>query len=85
MPEHKALLLLEKQGELAVRDVPTYSPGAGQLKIKIISTALNPVDWKMATTGFFIQDYPFILGTDAAGEVVELGEGVTGFAQGDKV
>lgn len=60
-------------------------PAAGELLVKIHATALNPVDWKIRAYNFLITEWPGIVGTDAAGEVEELGEGVIGFAKGDRV
>ncbi|KAI0783891.1 GroES-like protein [Irpex lacteus] len=85
MSTHKALLLLEKNGEYAVRDVPTPKPGPGQLLIEVRATALNPADWKRHDIGVLISEYPAILGIDAAGVVKAVGEGVTNFAVGDRV
>ncbi|KAI0783908.1 GroES-like protein [Irpex lacteus] len=85
MATHKALFLLEKQGDYAVKDVPTPKPGPGELLVEIKATGLNPADWKIHDYGVFITEYPAALGTDAAGIVKEVGEGVTGFAPGDRV
>jgi len=84
-PQQKALFLTSKLGkyELTERHIPT--PGKGQLLIKTQSTALNPIDWKVQKLGWFIEEYPAMLGTDIAGTVEEIGEGVTGFAKGDRV
>ncbi|KAF9260469.1 GroES-like protein, partial [Marasmius fiardii PR-910] len=73
------------QGEFAVstRDIP--KPGAGELVVKIKGAALNPVDWKIQSHGIFVAKYPAVLGTDIAGDVEELGEGVEGFSKGDRV
>lgn len=60
-------------------------PAAGELLVKILATALNPVDWKIRAWNVFITEWPAAVGQDAAGVVEELGEGVTGFAKGDKV
>ena len=60
-------------------------PRAGEVLVKIHATALNPVDWKIRAYDFFIKEYPTILGTDAAGTIEAVGEGVTTFQKGDKV
>lgn len=82
-----ALVISERFGAFKVAQVPTYTPGPGQLLIKIYAGAINPADWllqKQAPEQFF-KEYPVILGLDRAGEVVEIGEGVTGFEKGDRV
>lgn len=35
--------------------------------------------------GIFLKEYPNILGTDVAGEIYEVGGGVTNFKKGDRV
>ena len=85
MSTHKALFLLEKQGNYAVRETPTPKPGPGELLIEVKATGLNPVDWKVHDYGFAVTHYPAILGSDASGAVKEVGEGVTGFAVGDRM
>ena len=82
---HKALFLLEKYGQFAVREVETYTPGRGELLVEIKAIGLNPLDGKIQDVGIFVQDYPAIIGTDAAGVVKQVGEGVTDFAVGDRV
>jgi len=82
----KTLLLTEKQGAFKINNEwPIPKPGAGEVLVKIHSTALNPVDWKIQKLGYFISDFPAVLGTDSAGVVEEVGEGVTTFKKGDKV
>ena len=83
--QQKALFLLEAKGAFAIRQKDIPKPGPGELVIEIHATSLNPVDWKIQATGFFVEEYPAILGQDVAGIVKEVGEGVTGFAVGDKV
>jgi len=84
-PQQKALVVPHKQGnfELSSRSIP--SPGVGQLLIKIQSVALNPVDYKIKDTEVVAIQYPAVLGTDIAGTVEELGEGVENFRKGDRV
>ena len=50
--------------------------------------AINPVDWiiqDLGTVGFSWIKHPFVFGYDTAGEVVEIGPGVTRFKVGDRV
>ncbi|THU85534.1 GroES-like protein [Dendrothele bispora CBS 962.96] len=87
MSNQKALLLESKQGKFVVSDTfpkPT-SPPAGELIVKVKAAALNPVDWKIQSYAIFVEKYPAVLGTDIAGDVEEIGEGVTGFSKGDRV
>lgn len=83
--QQKALLLKEKFGDFAVSDVAVPKPGKDEVLVKIHSSALNPLDWKLHRFGFLLEKYPAILGLDIAGEVVELGEGVSKVAIGDRV
>ena len=86
MPTQKSLVLREQGGSFAVCDTDIPKPGPGELLIEIHATALNPVDWKIQAYWFSaVKSYPAILGTDGAGIVKEIGEGVTDFAVGDKV
>ncbi|PPQ92598.1 hypothetical protein CVT25_007290 [Psilocybe cyanescens] len=80
----KALVVDKKFGNLIIQDTEVYKPGPGEILIKIKATSLNPVDWKIHKYGF-LENYPLILGTDIAGDVEELGEGVTEFKKGDRV
>ena len=43
------------------------------------------MDWKVQVRDFFIKSYPNVLGSDIAGTVESVGEGVTHFKSGDKV
>ncbi|KAL7278933.1 hypothetical protein ACG7TL_006764 [Trametes sanguinea] len=81
----KALVLPEKQGQWRVVEVEVPTPGPKEVLIKVTATALNPVDWKIQTYGYFITDYPYVGGTDAAGVVEEVGPEVTNVAKGDRV
>ncbi|KJA20536.1 hypothetical protein HYPSUDRAFT_188618 [Hypholoma sublateritium FD-334 SS-4] len=81
----KALLLTKKYGDLVISEIAVPKPGSGEVLIKLKATSLNPVDWKIQKLGFFLEEFPAILGTDLAGDIEEVGEGVTDFRKGDKV
>ncbi|OCH89712.1 GroES-like protein [Obba rivulosa] len=83
--QQKALLLQKKQGDWEVGTVEVPKPGPDQLLVKVEATALNPVDWAIQVHGLFIENFPAVVGFDAAGVVEEVGEDVTGFTPGDKV
>ena len=59
----------------------------GEVAIKVTATAINPVDWKIRQAGAsaFVREWPTVLGSDAAGEVVSLGPDVSDLAVGDRV
>lgn len=85
MSTSRALFLKEKFGAFELGTKPLPTPGPGEVLVKEISVGLNPVDWKIQDYGIFPFQYPTILGSDAAGEVEAVGEGVTQFKKGDKV
>jgi NADPH:quinone reductase-like Zn-dependent oxidoreductase len=74
---------------LTVRDVPTPRAGTGQLRVRVSAAGLNPMDWKMTadaeTAARFGLRLPSGFGTDYAGVVDQVGDGVSGFAVGDRV
>lgn len=70
-----------------INDVPKPVLGAGQLRVSVAATGVNPVDWKIREghmDGLAIP-FPFTIGNEFAGSVTELGTGVTEFAVGDVV
>jgi NADPH:quinone reductase-like Zn-dependent oxidoreductase len=74
---------------LEVRDVKEPHAGPGQVRVRVSAAGLNPVDWKIAGSAEAAQRYAITLpagfGNDLAGVVDEVGDGVTGFAPGDRV
>jgi D-arabinose 1-dehydrogenase-like Zn-dependent alcohol dehydrogenase len=59
--------------------------GPNDVGIKITATAINPVDHKMRDHDAFIEKYPAVLGSDAAGVVVATGRDVKELSVGDRV
>jgi len=77
---------MEKHGKpLKVDEAPMPSPEAHEVVIKNSAVAINPVDWKIQDYGLFVEKFPNVLGTDSAGEVVEVGSNVNNFKKGDRV
>lgn len=60
------------------------TPGAGELLIAVEAVGLNFIDTYFRT-GLYPAPLPLALGSESAGRVVAVGEGVTGFAAGDRV
>ncbi|KFX86801.1 hypothetical protein V490_08834 [Pseudogymnoascus sp. VKM F-3557] len=60
-------------------------PGKKQILVKSLVTAINPVEPFMQGTGLLVTAWPIVLGCDASGTIVEVGEGVTKFKKGDAV
>jgi len=69
-------------------EAPDPHAGPGQIRITVRAASVNPIDWKLFT-GVLSGGQPMVgtgyLGSDAAGVVDEVGEGVTGIAVGDDV
>ena len=71
---------------VVVEDVPVPEIGPGQVRVRITIAALNFPDVLVVANQYQAQaPTPFIPGSEFAGEVVEVGDGVTRFAVGDRV
>jgi NADPH:quinone reductase-like Zn-dependent oxidoreductase len=73
---------------LQVVEVDRPAPGPGQVLVRVKATSVNPGEAKIRA-GALAQRWPTTFpsgeGSDLAGVVEQLGEGVTGFAAGDEV
>jgi NADPH:quinone reductase-like Zn-dependent oxidoreductase len=88
MPTNSAAWLDAPYRTLVVRPAPYTSAGAGEIVVRVRAVAVNPLDLVKQSTGNLMYGwlpYPSVLGEDVAGEVVEVGAGVTRFAVGDRV
>lgn len=71
---------------LQLDDVPDPVPGADDVIIRVKAAGVNPADTYMRNGTYRIQPaLPCIPGGDAAGDVVAVGENVTGLKAGDRV
>ena len=77
---------------LRIEDVPTPSPGAGQVLLRVAATSINLSDWEClrgsplyARIGGLRAPARRTLGSDIAGWVEGVGDGVTRFRNGDAV
>lgn len=71
---------------LKYEDVATPKPQAGYVLVKVLAAGVNRLDHYIREGGVVPElSFPHILGADAAGEVAELGEGVTGLDVGERV
>ena len=71
-----------------IEDVNEPAVGPGEVRVRVRATSVNPIDWKIrsgSTRGRIDVALPAILGRDLAGEVDEVGPGVTGFTKGQRV
>ncbi|PIA51770.1 hypothetical protein AQUCO_01100563v1 [Aquilegia coerulea] len=74
--------------DLKHAEVPVPGPKKDEVLLKLEATSLNPVDWKImkgVLRPILPRKFPYIPGTDVAGEVVEVGPGVKSVGVGDKV
>jgi len=86
MSTQQALWLLGIGQDFAVGPREIDAPGFGEVLVKIISSALNPLDWMVQESlSFFVKSYPAIIGEEAAGTVEAVGDGVTNFKIGDRM
>ena len=69
---------------LQLVDVAVPKPGAGQALVRLAASGVNFIDIYFRT-GLYKADFPIAIGTEGAGTVEAVGEGVTEVAPGDRV
>jgi NADPH:quinone reductase-like Zn-dependent oxidoreductase len=77
---------------LELRDIAVPVPARGEVLVEVVATSINLSDWEglrgspgYARIGGLFRPRRKVLGSDVAGRVVAVGDGVTGFAVGDEV
>ncbi len=82
----RAIQILQTGGPevLELVELPDPKPTAGQVLVRVAAAGINFIDTYLRQ-GRYPAALPFIPGQEAAGAVVEVGEGTAGFAPGDRV
>lgn len=78
---------IHKHGDsevLSIDEIDIPKPSANEILVKIKTAALNHLDL-FVRNGIPGVPLPIIMGSDAAGEIVEIGKTVTSFKKGDAV
>jgi len=71
---------------LSLEQIPTPTPGDGELLVKVFACGVNPVDYKIRAGMIGLpRSFPSVLGYDVSGQVAEVGSGVRRFKAGDDV
>jgi len=78
-------VVIPQPDEYKLADVPAPQAESGQVVIKVKSTTICATDLKIFHGLFPGVIYPHIPGHEWGGEIVQIGEGVTGLEPGDKV
>ena len=69
---------------MQLEDRTLDAPGPGQIAIRNTAIGLNFVD-TYQRSGLYSTPLPFVAGNEGAGEVLAVGQGVTGFSPGDRI
>ena len=72
--------------QLKLDEIPTPKPAAGQVLVKVHAAGVNPYDTYMRAGTYPVKpQLPYTPGSDAAGVIESVGEGVTKVKPGDRV
>lgn len=87
-PANTGLFLPRPGRRFEVGPAPYTSPGPGEVVVRVRAVAVNPIDSLPGIAYRVVLPwlrFPAIVGSDVAGEVVEVGAGVTRMRVGDRV
>lgn len=84
MPTHTAIAATAK-GEFDAIQVPTGTPGTGEVLLKAAYSAMIAFDTYTTDLGYYVENYPTVLGFSASGTVAKVGKGVEDLVVGDRV
>src|SRR5438309_1542857 len=72
----------------SIRQLELEEPAAGQVRLRVVASGVNPVDWKAGLgymKDYFEHRFPLVMGQDVSGLVDTVGPGVDGLRPGDEV
>ncbi|MEW4570859.1 NADPH:quinone reductase [Tautonia sp. JC769] len=71
---------------ITVGEVPTPTPGPGEVLVKVGAASINPIDLYLRSGRVKMpMSFPYVVGTDVAGTVEAVGRGATRYRPGDRV
>jgi NADPH:quinone reductase len=73
---------------IALVDAPLPEPGRGEVRVRVVASALNPADYKVVLGTLKMvhaRSRPLFVGYDFSGTVDAVGPATSGFAPGDEV
>ncbi|MGH3557481.1 MAG: alcohol dehydrogenase catalytic domain-containing protein [Mycobacterium sp.] len=85
MATHRAVQIKSAGAPLEIVDVETPSPGRDEVRLDVAACGVCGTDRAFVSGGFPNMSWPLTLGHEIAGTIAELGDGVAGFAVGDRV
>jgi alcohol dehydrogenase len=78
-------LIADRKLELAELPAPP-APAAGEVQVRVKAVALNHIDvWGFRGMAFAKRKFPLVVGAEAAGEIANVGAGVSALKAGDPV
>lgn len=85
--EHTAIGIAQQDGPLTSFNLPTPSPKANEILVKVLYVGFSPLSQWQVDFGLLVNKWPVVLGGSVVGSVVEIGEGVgiEDIRKGDKV
>jgi Zn-dependent alcohol dehydrogenase len=78
-------VVLAEPGRIALEEIRVEAPGPGEVLVRIEATGVCHSDLHVIQENGWHHPFPILLGHEGAGMVEALGDGVAGFAEGDRV
>jgi L-iditol 2-dehydrogenase len=89
IPKTMKASLLTAFNKIELKEIPVPSPGRGEVLCRIKAVAICGTDPEIVKGNHRAKgwppEFPYVLGHEWAGEIVKLGDGITGFEVGDRV